>query len=239
MSNNAIKPIPPILSHPYTLLGHISLSVSSYTRSRAFYDVVMSTIAAERVYDNRETRVVGYGPSHNTDLEVLTLFERAHVSPSGDGVHCAFNAPTRQSVRDFWEAAVQNGGTDEGKWGPRPHYGQFYYAAFVRDPDGNKLEVVYQEDEGGDEVGGEEVSLREQLVQIWVRASYWIQFSRHDPCFVQRVATRKMAIANNGRSQDIQADKDRGERVRALKAMSRGQLVEELGLVGQAGGLKR
>lgn len=134
----------------------------------------MSTIAAECVYDNPDTHVLGYGPSHNTNLEALTLFQVDHVSPSGQGVHCAFNAPDRKSVREFWEVAIREGGSDEGKWGLREDYGIFYYAAFVRDLDGNKLEVVYQEDDGGE---GEEGRLRRELVQIWVSFLVFFFFS--------------------------------------------------------------
>lgn len=136
---------------PQPLLSHISFAVSSYENSKKFYDAVLATIDAVCVYQNSEKRALGYGPASNPHLEVLDLFEeKTAVNPSGPGVHFALNAPNRKAVRAFWEVAMENGGTDEGKWGLRPHYGENYYAAFVRDPDGYKLEVVFQGKEEAD-----------------------------------------------------------------------------------------
>lgn len=130
------------------LLSHISFGVSSYEASKKFYDAVLAAIDAECVYQSVASRTLGYGPT-GSGLEVLNLFEKKEgVQPSGPGVHFAFNAPNRSAVREFWEAAMQNGGSDEGKWGLRPDYGEYYYAAFVRDPDGYKLEVVFQDKDG-------------------------------------------------------------------------------------------
>jgi len=60
----------------------------------------------------------------------------------GNGVHIAFQAPDRQTVRRFHETAIANGATDEGAPGIRENYNANYYGAFVRDLDGNKIEAV-------------------------------------------------------------------------------------------------
>jgi catechol 2,3-dioxygenase-like lactoylglutathione lyase family enzyme len=60
----------------------------------------------------------------------------------GNGTHIAFIAETRDQVHSFHEHALALGGKSEGQPGPRPHYGPNYYAAYVRDPDGNKLQAV-------------------------------------------------------------------------------------------------
>ncbi len=60
----------------------------------------------------------------------------------GNGTHVAFQAASTQAVDRFYAAAMENGGADEGRPGPRPDYGPNYYAAYVRDPDGNKLQAV-------------------------------------------------------------------------------------------------
>ena len=57
-------------------------------------------------------------------------------------MHVAFQAPDRETVRRFHRTAIENGGTDEGEPGLRPQYNANYYGAFVRDPDGNKIEAV-------------------------------------------------------------------------------------------------
>jgi catechol 2,3-dioxygenase-like lactoylglutathione lyase family enzyme len=61
---------------------------------------------------------------------------------AGNGVHVAFQAPDRETVRRFHATALERGGTDEGPPGIRANYNSHYYAAFVRDPDGNKIEAV-------------------------------------------------------------------------------------------------
>jgi len=65
------------------------------------------------------------------------------VTPPGPGFHLAFRAPSRAAVDRFHAAALAAGGASDGAPGPRPDYGPTYYAAFVIDPDGHKLEAVY------------------------------------------------------------------------------------------------
>jgi catechol 2,3-dioxygenase-like lactoylglutathione lyase family enzyme len=60
----------------------------------------------------------------------------------GNGVHVAFQAPDRETVRRFHQTAMAQGGTDEGAPDIREKYNANYYGAFVRDPDGNKIEAV-------------------------------------------------------------------------------------------------
>ncbi|MDH6202095.1 catechol 2,3-dioxygenase-like lactoylglutathione lyase family enzyme [Rhizobium leguminosarum] len=63
--------------------------------------------------------------------------------PPSPGFHLAFAAPSRQAVDQFYAAAIAQGGSDNGRPGLRPHYGEHYYAAFVMDPDGYALEAVF------------------------------------------------------------------------------------------------
>ena len=64
------------------------------------------------------------------------------AATAGNGVHIAFQAPDRETVRRFHAAALRGGGTDEGRPAIREIYNANYYAAFVRDPTGNKIEAV-------------------------------------------------------------------------------------------------
>ena len=66
------------------------------------------------------------------------------ATPPGPGFHLAFTAPSRAAVDAFHAAAMEAGGRDEGAPGLRPRYGAAYYAAFVIDSDGHKLEAVHQ-----------------------------------------------------------------------------------------------
>ncbi|EWY79626.1 Glyoxalase/Bleomycin resistance protein/Dihydroxybiphenyl dioxygenase [Fusarium oxysporum f. sp. albedinis] len=129
-------------------LGHISLGVRDYEASKAFYDVVLAPLGLKLVYQSTATapRTLGYGP--DPDDELINLFEyKDSATAPGPGCHIAFNAPTRQAVRDFYEAAVRCGGKSNGEPGLRIHYGPIYFAAFVIDPDGWRLEAVCKSDE--------------------------------------------------------------------------------------------
>jgi catechol 2,3-dioxygenase-like lactoylglutathione lyase family enzyme len=139
-------------------LGHISIGVRSYEASKTFYDAALAPLGLRLVYDSVTTapgtprasttphtsptpRILGYGPDE--DNELLNIFEvgNSAVAP-GPGCHIALNALSCQDVRDFHEAAVRCGGKSNGEPGLRPHYGSSYYAAFVVDPDGWRLEAV-------------------------------------------------------------------------------------------------
>ncbi len=123
------------------MLGHLSFGVADLLRTTAFYDATMSALGCQRVWTSE--RGVGYGP--DPDHERLTLFLKpAPIVAPGPGFHLAFDAPDRASVDAFHAAALANGGLDNGAPGLRAHYGPHYYAAFVIDPDGYRLEVVHQ-----------------------------------------------------------------------------------------------
>jgi catechol 2,3-dioxygenase-like lactoylglutathione lyase family enzyme len=122
------------------MLGHLSFGVADLARAVAFYDAALGALGCVRVWIT-ETQA-GYGLPGGTDRLALKL--QAGPMPPGPGFHLAFVAPDRAAVDAFHAAALRHGGTDEGAPGPRPHYGPSYYAAFVRDPDGHKLEAVFQ-----------------------------------------------------------------------------------------------
>jgi catechol 2,3-dioxygenase-like lactoylglutathione lyase family enzyme len=127
------------------VLGHISLGVRDLDRSQAFYDAALAPLGFVRLW--RVPRGLGYGPPNPEGNEKLALFVQGKESGSlaaGPGFHLALTAPSPAAVDAFHQAALAAGGRDEGGPGPRPHYGHEYYAAFVRDPDGHKLEAVYQ-----------------------------------------------------------------------------------------------
>jgi catechol 2,3-dioxygenase-like lactoylglutathione lyase family enzyme len=82
-----------------------------------------------------------YGAANSNQFWLLSPFDKATASP-GNGNHVAFLAPNRAAVDAFHAAALDNGGSDEGAPGLRPHYHANYYGAYVRDPDGNKIQAV-------------------------------------------------------------------------------------------------
>ncbi len=122
------------------VLSHLSFGVADLGRAIAFYDGVLATLGYVRVWSDDEA--AGYGEPGGNDK--LALFARPASSPPGDGFHLAFAAPNRAAVDAFHAAALRLGGRDHGAPGARPLYSPTYYAAFVTDPDGYKLEAVHQ-----------------------------------------------------------------------------------------------
>ncbi|MCA9492819.1 MAG: VOC family protein [Myxococcales bacterium] len=124
------------------MLSHLSLGVRDLAAAGRFYDAVLAPLGVVRVWDT--PRGIGYGFPGQGDK--LALFPHPTSEPlaAGPGFHLAFAAPTPAAVDAFHAAAIAGGGSDEGLPGLRPHYGATYYAAFVRDPDGHKLECVHQ-----------------------------------------------------------------------------------------------
>lgn len=88
-----------------------------------------------------------YGEMTGSKLFVGPTYDKKPATV-GNGTHVAFLAKTRAQVDAFHATALAHGGTDEGPPGLRPHYHSNYYGAYVRDPDGNKLQAVchYAED---------------------------------------------------------------------------------------------
>ncbi|MET3130774.1 catechol 2,3-dioxygenase-like lactoylglutathione lyase family enzyme [Oxalobacteraceae bacterium GrIS 1.11] len=83
---------------------------------------------------------VGYGLIEDKDLLCLKL--RPASAPPGPGFHLAFSAPFRSAVDAFHACALRVGGSDNGAPGLREEYGPHYYAAFLVDPDGHRIEAV-------------------------------------------------------------------------------------------------
>ena len=106
----------------------------------AFYDHVLGTLGFRRLWIT--DRGAGYGGSGPD--EPLALFVAGPAArPPGEGWHLALTAPNPTAVDSFHHAAMDREDLDEGAPGPRPEYGSGYYAAFIRDPDGYKLEAVF------------------------------------------------------------------------------------------------
>jgi catechol 2,3-dioxygenase-like lactoylglutathione lyase family enzyme len=123
------------------MLGHLSFGVSDLRRAIAFYDAVLSPLGLTRVWTKQDG--AGYGPHGQGDIFAVKQ-QPSEVRPPGPGFHLAFNASTRAAVDVFHSEALRTGGTDNGLPGLRPHYGSSYYAAFIIDLDGYRLEAVCQ-----------------------------------------------------------------------------------------------
>ena len=122
------------------MLGHLSIGVKDLERAGRFYDAVFAPIGWVCLWT--EPKGLGYGPPGGNDKFAVFLRPEAH--PPGPGFHLCLNAPTAAAVDAFHAAALANGGTDDGAPGLRPHFGPDYYACFVLDPEGWKLEALHK-----------------------------------------------------------------------------------------------
>lgn len=116
------------------MLDHIGLIVHDYERSKAFYQVALAPLGYELVLEMGDWAGFGWG-----DKPQLLIKGGSSTVPA---VHIAFNAEDRETVRSFYQAALEGGGKDNGAPGLRPEYHDSYYSAYILDPDGHNIEVV-------------------------------------------------------------------------------------------------
>jgi catechol 2,3-dioxygenase-like lactoylglutathione lyase family enzyme len=115
------------------MLDHVSLSVSDYARSKAFYDRALAPLGIKVMMGG--DGFAGYGDTRP--------FFWIGQGPGASGpVHVALSSPDRATVDAFHAAALAAGGKDNGAPGIRAHYHPTYYGAFVLDPDGHNIEAV-------------------------------------------------------------------------------------------------
>jgi catechol 2,3-dioxygenase-like lactoylglutathione lyase family enzyme len=130
----------------HQIIGHISIGVRNITLSRQFYTAIFAPLGLSLVYESppdHKILVLGYGP--DPDHEAVNIFQDGDdASAPGRGSHIAFNATGRAAVEMFHAAGIANGGVCDGPPGVRHQYGPRYFAAFLIDPDGWRLEAVYQ-----------------------------------------------------------------------------------------------
>jgi catechol 2,3-dioxygenase-like lactoylglutathione lyase family enzyme len=122
------------------VIDHVSVGVRSLPRSTRFYERALGALGLEKLVVRRHT--VGFGKRY-PEFWINLRPQMTSVTPEAGG-HVCLRAPSQQAVDDFHRAALAGGGSDGGPPGPREHEdpARIYYAAFVRDPDGNRIEAV-------------------------------------------------------------------------------------------------
>jgi catechol 2,3-dioxygenase-like lactoylglutathione lyase family enzyme len=125
------------------MLHHLSIGVREVGHSSSFYDAALAPLGYVRVWES--SAAVGYGYSGGEEKFALKLQPHIRDNETTSGLHIAFAAPSRKAVNGFYEAALQHGGRDNGKPEECPEYGEHYYAAFIVDPDGYRIEAVINE----------------------------------------------------------------------------------------------
>jgi len=125
------------------VFDHISIGVADLGRSVAFYDATLAPLGHIRLW--RTSRAAGYGPTGFGGEAPFAIIAFGDAAAPVTGLHLAFSAVNREVVGAFHAAALESGGLCDGPPGIRENYDPGYFAAFVRDPDGHRLEAVVHE----------------------------------------------------------------------------------------------
>jgi catechol 2,3-dioxygenase-like lactoylglutathione lyase family enzyme len=120
------------------MIDHISIGVRDISKAKQFYDATLNALGYTCLSEAEDS--LGYG------RDTVVLWVSAVDSPvppdAGSGLHFCFAAPSRKDVDAFHVAALGAGGFDNGKPGLRTSYGANYYAAYIVDPDGYRIEAL-------------------------------------------------------------------------------------------------
>jgi catechol 2,3-dioxygenase-like lactoylglutathione lyase family enzyme len=120
------------------MIDHVSIAARDLESCGRFYEAVLAAIGYAKLIVRPST--IGFGKKYPE----FWLNERRAMTPVDPdcGAHVCLRAPSAEAVQAFHAAAIKGGGASDGAPGPRPDYTAGYYAAFVRDPEGNKIEAV-------------------------------------------------------------------------------------------------
>ena len=120
------------------MIDHVSVAVRDLQAAARFYGAVLATLGFGKLEDRPAT--VGFGKQYPEFW--INLRSDLAPLPANSGAHVCFRARSTDLVDAFHAAALAAGGADDGAPGLRPQHGEGYYAAFIRDPDGNRIEAV-------------------------------------------------------------------------------------------------
>jgi len=120
------------------MIDHVSIALRDLAAGARFYQAVLAALGHAKLVERPGT--IGFGKKYPE----FWLNERRAMTPvdPDSGAHVCLRAPDTAAVDAFHAAALQAGGRSDGAPGPRPEYSAGYYAAFVRDPEGNRIEAV-------------------------------------------------------------------------------------------------
>jgi catechol 2,3-dioxygenase-like lactoylglutathione lyase family enzyme len=119
------------------MIDHVSIGVRDIVKAKHFYDAVLKPLGYTCLSESPDS--LGYGA--NAAAFWINAVERPVPADMKSGLHFCFTAPTRKGVDAFHSAALASGGQDNGKPGLRNEYGPGYYAAFIVDPEGYRVEA--------------------------------------------------------------------------------------------------
>jgi catechol 2,3-dioxygenase-like lactoylglutathione lyase family enzyme len=119
------------------MLNHVSIGVRDLAKTKRFYDAALGALGYKCLSNGASS--LGYG--RDSVAFWISPTDKPVPADTASGLHFCFDAPNRKSVDAFYAAAVKAGGKDNGKPGVREDYSPNYYAGFVVDPDGYRIEA--------------------------------------------------------------------------------------------------
>lgn len=131
------------------MFSHITVGTTDLERSARFYDAVLLILGFVRrtvTPDGGPSAACWVDPGQTLPRFYVYMPLDGQVASAGNGSMAAFLAPSPEAVTAAYAAGLEAGGKDQGAPGPRPHYGNGYFGAYLRDPDGNKVHVVHRGD---------------------------------------------------------------------------------------------
>jgi len=131
------------------MFSHVMFGTQNLTTTAAFYDALLAPLGLKRLPvrpENAEVLASWNDPARRSPSFFICVPLNEQPATVGNGGMVAFLADSSGQVDAAYAAGMKTGGRDEGAPGPRPQYGDGYYGAYLRDPDGNKVHVVFRGD---------------------------------------------------------------------------------------------
>lgn len=123
----------------HRMFDHVEYSVGDFSAAHRFYVPIFEAIGAHVAFLDEELGELGI------EKEGIVQFLITRGAPTQPKIHICFRAPDKEAVQKAYDGAIAGGGICNGKPGYRDHYAPGYYAAFVFDPDGHNVEVLFRE----------------------------------------------------------------------------------------------
>lgn len=127
-----------------SVIDHVEIAVKNAQVSLKFFEAALAPLGFSLIISLPPERTLSGGARYGLGPEGYPRLWLHDKDITGASTHLAFAASERAIVDEYWRAALQAGGRDNGAPGIRDHYHPHYYAAFILDPDGNNIEVVCQ-----------------------------------------------------------------------------------------------
>jgi catechol 2,3-dioxygenase-like lactoylglutathione lyase family enzyme len=121
------------------MIDHVSLPVRNIVASKQFYEAAFKPLGYKIAFGDEAKKFIAFDIGNDCLFEI---FEADATNQEIGKSHVAFHVSSKNTIQDFYKAALQAGGTDNGEPGPRPQYTENYHACLIKDPGGYNIKVM-------------------------------------------------------------------------------------------------